>query len=137
MKATLLWTGFAAYLAWIFLKSTLSPRGCGPPTVEQAIHGNEVTLQAITSLHYTGSSFGPGSLEEQERELEGRLGHISDRIFNYHAQLQLELYPDGLLEIWLEYPPNEWLEGQDLDFRLVWEVDVSQGRILTEPTPFE
>ena len=133
MKATLLWTGFAAYLAWIILQIIQRPQGCGPPTVEQAIRGNEVTLQAMASLHYSSLSFGQGSLEEQEHELKARLGNISDRFFNYHAQLQSDLYPDGLFEVWLEYPPNDRLEGQDLGFCLVWEVDLAQGRILTRP----
>lgn len=136
MKTTLLWTGFAAYLALIFgANRVFNFGGCGPPSVENALVANKLTLYLCTQSNLWGFDFGQGSLGEQKRRLEEELLDLSAKIFHYHAQLQLELYPDGLLEVWLEYPPNERLAGQNLGDRLVWEVDFLRGRILTEPSP--
>jgi hypothetical protein len=130
-----IWVSYVAFLVSVFVYNDRHPRGCGPPSIEHAIASNEVILHAITANRLTGFELGLGSLEEQKHRLEEELQDPTAEFFYYGAQLQLELYPDGMLEVWLEYPPLEWLAEAKLDYRLVWAVDFSQGRLLSRAMP--
>jgi len=134
MKMGLIWTAHAAFLTLVFgLNHFRVNAGCGPPSAETSVMFNEVALCAVTSNVISSWPLKGGNPEDLQQSLQQELRDRTVKLFSYRAETQVAVSPDGCIEVWLEYPPNEWLADLNLDYRAIWVVDFEQGRVLSRP----
>jgi hypothetical protein len=133
-RAILIWTSYAAFLALIFLIDC-SQGIHHAPSLESTVQRNQQVLFHIVSRVVSSWEYDRGNFDDLKRELELELQDRAEEVFGFRAQLKLGVYPDGVVEIGVEYPPHEGLAmlGFDPDFGLVWALDFAQARVLVAP----
>lgn len=131
-------SAYAAFLALVFWRAQVqSGFICGPPSSAQAVEMNRHTMLQISQRVIRSADLVYPSSVELQQSLERELQTQTEGWFSYWAKIQVEASSDGRVEVYLEYPPRKWPEGLDLDSRFIWEVDLSSGRILSEPAELE